>query len=310
MTSYAQSLCYNNFAGGDSLRTLYIDVYFLINLTVDIISLYFATILSKTPTTTRRLIIASVMGALSAVGVIFLPEIPLLKLIFGGLGLIFMGMITPKGVSFRRKIKFTMAFLVFEALVGGGVSLIWNLFDKYLSNAISDLEGGAVNRTMLFLSLIVLLCIGVFKMMVSFFSNIESEGHVDVEISFLDKCEVVSAFIDSGNLAKDPMDMCPVLLIKREIAKKLLPGNIVDLCDIDDMDRSIKKRIRLVPLSRGGATHVLVGVKPDQVRIRNKDRYEELSVTLAIDKEGGTYGGFMALMPSAALDNAWAKSVR
>ena len=292
------------------MRTLYIDIYFLINLTVDIISLYFASRFSKIKTTTRRLILSATLGALSAVGVVFLPENVWLKLLVSGVSLIIMGLVTPLGASLRRKVKFIISFFVFESLVGGIVSLIWNLFDKYLSSAISDLEGGAVNRKMLFLSLIVLLCIGVFKMMVSFFSNIESEGHVDVEISFLDKCEVVSAFIDSGNLAKDPMDMCPVLLIKREIAKKLLPGNIIDLCDIDAMDRSMKKRIRLVPLSRGGATHVLVGVKPDHVRIRNKGRYEELPVTLAIDKEGGTYGGFMALMPSAALDNAWAKSVR
>lgn len=305
MTSYAQSLCYNNFAGGDSLRTLYIDVYFLINLTVDIISLYFATILSKTPTTTRRLIIASVMGALSAVGVIFLPEIPLLKLIFGGLGLIFMGMITPKGVSIRRKIKFTMAFLVFEALVGGGVSLIWNLFDKYLSHFFNSADGGALNRKMLFLSLVVLLCIGVFKMLVSFFSNIESEGSVDVEISFLDSKTTVSAFIDSGNLAKDPMDMSPVLLIKRDLAKMILPENIIELSNIDGLERAVKKRIRLIPISRGGETHVLVGVKADTVRIKRGDGFEELRVTIAIDKEGGSFGGYMALMPSAALDNAF-----
>ena len=305
MTSYAQSLCYNNFAGGDSLRTLYIDVYFLINLTVDIISLYFATILSKTPTTTRRLIIASVMGALSAVGVIFLPEIPLLKIIFGGLGLIFMGMITPKGVSFRRKIKFTMAFLVFEALVGGGVSLIWNLFDKYLSHFFNSADGGALNRKMLFLSLIVLLCIGVFKMLVSFFSNIESEGSVDVEISFLDSKTTVSAFIDSGNLAKDPMDMSPVLLIKKDLAKIILPENIIELSNIDGLERTVKKRIRLIPISRGGETHVLVGVKADTVRIKRGDGFEELRVTIAIDKEGGSFGGYMALMPSAALDNAF-----
>lgn len=305
MTSYAQSLCYNNFAGGDSLRTLYIDVYFLINLTVDIISLYFATILSKTPTTTRRLIIASVMGALSAVGVIFLPEIPLLKIIFGGLGLIFMGMITPKGVSFRRKIKFTMAFLVFEALVGGGVSLIWNLFDKYLSHFFNSADGGALNRKMLFLSLVVLLCIGVFKMLVSFFSNIESEGSVDVEISFLDSKTTVSAFIDSGNLAKDPMDMSPVLLIKKDLAKIILPENIIELSNIDGLERAVKKRIRLIPISRGGETHVLVGVKADTVRIKRGDGFEELRVTIAIDKEGGSFGGYMALMPSAALDNAF-----
>lgn len=292
------------------MRTLYIDVYFLINLTVDLISLYFASMFSKVKTTTRRLIFSAILGALSAVLVVFLPENVAIKLIVSGLSLIIMGIITPRRASLKRKVRFTLCFLIFLSLVGGIVSLIWNLFDKYLSGVIAELEGGAVNRKMLFLSLIVLLCIGVFKMMVSFFSNIESEGHVEVEISFLDKCEVVSAFIDSGNLAKDPMDMCPVLLIKRDLAKRLLPGNIIDLCDIDAMDRSMKKRIRLVPLSRGGATHVLVGVKPDYVRIRNKDRYEELSVTLAIDKEGGTYGGFSALMPSAALDNATSKMVR
>jgi sigma-E processing peptidase SpoIIGA len=245
------------------------------------------------------------MGALSAVGVIFLPEIPLLKLIFGGLGLIFMGMITPKGVSFHRKIKFTMAFLVFEALVGGGVSLIWNLFDKYLSHFFNSADGGALNRKMLFLSLIVLLCIGVFKMLVSFFSNIESEGSVDVEISFLDSKTTVSAFIDSGNLAKDPMDMSPVLLIKKDLAKMILPENIIELSNIDGLERGVKKRIRLIPISRGGETHVLVGVKADTVRIKRGDGFEELRVTIAIDKEGGSFGGYMALMPSAALDNAF-----
>jgi hypothetical protein len=47
-----------------------------------------------------------------------------------------------------------------------------------------------------------------------------------------------------------------------------------------------------------------VGVKADNVRIKRMDKYEELRVTLAIDKEGGSFGGYMALMPSAALDNA------
>ena len=196
------------------------------------------------------------------------------------------------------------AFLIFEALVGGAVSFIWGLLDKYISPIFSLEEGGAVNRKMLFLSLIVLLSIGVFKMLVSFFSNIESEGSVDIEISFLDKTAIVSAFVDSGNLAVDPIDMSPVLLIKNDIAKTILPENIIDLCNIDSLDRGIKKRIRLIPVSRGGETHVLVGVKADSVKIIKNDRSEDLSVTLAIDKEGGTFGGFKALMPSAALDNA------
>ena len=286
------------------MRTLYIDVYFLINYTVDILSLYFAAMFSKTPTTTRRLIISSLLGALVAVIAVFLPEIPIVKFCIATLGLLLMGYIAPKPMKLRRKIKFILSFLIFTALTGGAVTFIWDLFDKYAKNIFTEVSGGAVNRKMLVLSIILLLSIGVFKMIISFFSNNESEGSVDLEITFLENTAKVSAFIDSGNLAVDPMDMSPVLLIKEDVAKNILPENIIDLCDIDSLDRKVKKRIRLIPVSRGGATHVLVGVKADGVCVINGENKEEVKVTLAVDKEGGSFGGYGALMPSAALDNA------
>lgn len=285
------------------MKTLYIDVYFLINFTVDLLALYFASCFSKMPTSTKRLLISSAVGALIAVGVVLLPEYAILKFIIATAGLIAMGFIAPKRVSVRRKLKFVFAFLIFEALLGGAVSFLWGILDKYISNFFDGAEGGAVNRKMLFLSLIVLLSIGVFKMLVSFFSNIESEGSVDVEISFLDNTAVVSAFVDSGNLAVDPMDLSPILLLKKEVAKTILPENIIELSNIDSLERKVKKRIRLVPLSRGGETHVMVGVKADAVRLVG-GKNEELRVTLVIDKEGGDFGGYKALMPAAALDNA------
>lgn len=286
------------------MKTLYIDVYFLINFTVDLLALYFASCFSKVPTSTKRLLISSAVGALIAVGVVLLPEYAILKFIIATAGLIAMGFIAPKRVSARRKLKFVFAFLIFEALLGGAVSFLWGILDKYISNFFDGAEGGAVNRKMLFLSLIVLLSIGVFKMLVSFFSNIESEGSVDVEISFLDNTAVVSAFVDSGNLAVDPMDLSPILLLKKEVAKTILPENIIELSNIDSLERKVKKRIRLVPLSRGGETHVMVGVKADAVRLVGGKSEEDLRVTLVIDKEGGDFGGYKALMPAAALDNA------
>lgn len=305
MTSYLSPsvLQYLHLTKEAEMKTLYIDVYFLINFTVDILSLYFAACLSKVPTTTRRLILSALIGGGIAIIVVFLPEIPILKLLAATVGLLIMGLVAPKRVGIRRKIKFVFAFLIFEALVGGVVSFLWGILDKYISG-LFDGAGGAVNRKMLLFALIVLLSIGVFKMIVSFFSNIESEGSVDLEISFLENRAVVSAFVDSGNLAVDPMDMSPVLLIKKDVAKSILPENIVELSNIDALDRGVKKRIRLVPISRGGETHVLVGVKADSVKVIKKDCSEEISVTVAIDKEGGSFGGFKALMPSAALDNA------
>lgn len=285
------------------MRTLYIDVYFLINFTVDILSLYFAAILSKTATSSRRLILSALIGAIAAVLTVLLPEYPIMKIFFGAMGLILMALIAPKKLLFRRRIKFTFAFLIFEALVGGIVSFIWGIMDKYISKLLVGAEGGAVNRKMLFLALIILLSIGVFKMIVSFFSNAESEGNVDVEVSFLETTALFSAFIDSGNLAIDPMDMTPVLFIKPDLARTLLPESIIELSNIDSLDRKIKKRIRLIPITRNGQTHVMTGVKADSVKIIQGDSVEEISVTIAVDKEGGSYGGYQALMPSAALGN-------
>ena len=286
------------------MKTLYIDVYFLINFTVDILSLYFAACFSKVPTTTKRLLISALVGGIIAVTIVLLPEIPLLKLALSSIGLVFMALLATKPISIKRKIKFVFSFLIFEALVGGGVSFLWGLLDKYISGYFEQSSGGAVNRKMLFLSLVVLLSIGVFKMLVSFFSNNESEGSVDIEISFRQSKTRVCAFVDSGNLAVDPMDMSPVLILKKDAANDILPENIINLCDIDSLDRDTKKRIRLIPVTRGGHTHVLVGIKADSVMLVRDDSTEELAVTVAIDKEGGSFGGYKALMPSAALDNA------
>ena len=82
-----------------------------------------------------------------------------------------------------------------------------------------------------------------------------------------------------------------------------MPENIINLSDPDNIEKNARKRIRLIPISRGGATHVLTGVKPDSVKVLKDGKCEEIKVTLAIDKEGGTFGGFGALMPAAALDD-------
>lgn len=285
------------------MRTLYVDVYFLINFTVDVLALYFAAIFSKVPTTSPRLIISALIGSFGAVGIVFLPEIALLKL-FASLILLFViCCVATSPVRIKRKLKLGFAFVIFEALFGGLVTYTWGILDRFLGNYFAGAEGGAVNRKMLFFSAIILLSIGVFKMIVSFFSNIQSEGYVNLEICFLDKVKVVDAFVDSGNLAVDPMDMTPVMLIKPDAAGGIIPDNIINLGDPDLLDKKARRRIRLIPISRGGATHVLTGIKPDRVTVLKGDTREDVNVTLAIDREGGSFGGYGALMPSAALDD-------
>ena len=91
------------------MKTLYIDVYFLINFTVDVLSLYFAALFSKTPTNKRRLIGGAFAGAVIAVITVFMPEIFVLKILVGTLGLLIMALISVKTISLKRKIKFILS---------------------------------------------------------------------------------------------------------------------------------------------------------------------------------------------------------
>ena len=283
------------------MRTLYIDVYFMINFTVDAISLYFAAIFAQIPTTVRRITLASVLGAVAACAIVLVSEILWLRLVLTVLSLIGMGMVGAS-VSGARRLRYIALFIVFEALVGGIVTFVWDLLDRYAYEILESSSGGPVNRRLLLFSVIVLLSFGVFKMLVSFFSKTRCEGSVLLEICFLGQTVRTEAFVDSGNLAIDPMDMRPVMLLKRRLAEEFLPQGVLHLSDPDLLDRDIRRRIRLVPVSRGGVTHVLVGVRADKVSVISDEGEQEVSVTLAIDREEGSFGGFDALMPSAALD--------
>ena len=283
------------------MRTLYIDVYFMINFTVDAISLYFAAIFAQIPTTVRRITLASVLGAVAACVIVLVSEILWLRLVLTVLSLIGMGMVGAS-VSGARRLRYIALFIVFEALVGGIVTFAWDLLDRYAYEILESSSGNPVNRRLLLFSVIVLLSFGVFKMLVSFFSKTRCEGSVLLEICFLGQTVRTEAFVDSGNLAIDPMDMRPVMLLKRRLAEEFLPQGVLHLSDPDLLDRDIRRRIRLIPVSRGGVTHVLVGVRADKVSVISDEGEQEVSVTLAIDREEGSFGGFDALMPSAALD--------
>ena len=283
------------------LQTLYIDVYFLLNFTVDVISAFFALRLSKLDSTISRLILFSALLSLLSVLIIFIEDMVALKYIVSLIVLFISTYIIIYGVSFKRRIKYILSFMIFEGLVGGITTFLWDILDKYLKGS-EEVE--VENSRLLFFAIIVMLSVGVFKMIVSFFSHIEGCESVKIRINFIEKSVVCDAFVDTGNMATDPMDMRPVLILKPELAKKLLPSNVIELCDIDNIDREIRRRIRLIPISGAIGVRVLTGVRPDKVVVIRDEGEEEIFVTLAIDKEGGDFGGFLALMPAVAIYDA------
>ena len=115
------------------MQTLYIDVYFLINFTVDLLALYFSSGFAKIPVSTPRLIISALIGGSYAVfAVLFITRqrimYPISFLLF-----IIMIFISAKRVGFYRKIKYAAAFFLFQIIIGGLVYYSYCTLDKVLN---------------------------------------------------------------------------------------------------------------------------------------------------------------------------------
>ena len=76
------------------------------------------------------------------------------------------------------------------------------------------------------------------------------------------------------------------------------------LCEgeIETMDYKYKKQLRLIPTRSLGYEKILYGFYIDRLILSFGKKEREASVTIAIDPQGGTYGGYNALAPSRILN--------
>ena len=286
------------------LKVLYLDVFFLINLTVDLLSLFFATRILHIKTNMVRLIGISVLGSISAVIDVFLADINYLRPINSAVFLVFAAVFISSGIGALRRIKLVLVFVLIELVLGGLVYYGYGLLDRYFSELDEYFSSGAENRKALIFSIIILLAIGVLKLLITIFSSHAAARAVNVRIRICEYVIQTDALIDSGNLVKDPMNMNPVMFLKPELAREVLPQEITELSELDALREDLRRRVRLVPVSRGEKTQIMTGIRADSVEIITEKGCEQVSLTVVIDREGGKFGGYDALIPLDAVQYA------
>ena len=286
------------------MKTVYIDIYFLINFCVDIIAIGLALCVLKIRCGIKRVILAATVGASYAVlGIIFSDRRYLMPMLTVPIFLIMMLIVT-KGASWIRKFKYGVAFLLFEIIIGGFVYYGYGILDRIMKS--SELSSGELHNKNLFTwSIIVLLSYGIVKTMMYFLSGTASIRSVRLCVGYDGREESFEALVDTGNLVTDPIGMQPVVFITEELASKIV-GEKTDFSkDVSALQENIRKRIRLIPVNSVDGKRVLTGFSSDYVTVVNEGRYENINVVFAVDKKGELYGGYSALMPAVAIDNVF-----
>ena len=280
------------------MKTVYVDVYFLVNFTVDILSCFFASRITHIKTSTRRIVLIGALGGAVSVLELFIQLGVFYSFIISVLFLLISSRIVSPKTKAIGRLRFLITFLFIQTAVGGAVYFIHGLLDKYKDVLFSEVQTKVENRRALIFAVIILLLIGVIRLVMLLFANSGCVKTAKLGLHIGELYFECDALVDTGNLVKDPMNMSPVMFIKPDLASKYLPNNIIELKELDELDRGLRKRIRLIPVSVGGQTHVLTGVRADYACLLDAGG-ERVDITLAIDKEGGTFGGYEALAPAA-----------
>ena len=133
------------------MRTFYIDVFFLINFTVDLISLYVCVRVLHARARMWRIALAALLGGAVAVVDAFIYTYPLLRVLLFFSGIIGASFIAISVYGIRRRIKFIAVFFTVELLLGGAVSFCYSMLDE-LFDSLGIKGGGSENRGALILS--------------------------------------------------------------------------------------------------------------------------------------------------------------
>lgn len=281
------------------MQTIYLDVYFLINFSVDALALYFAIRATKIKGTLIRLILSAAI--LSAAACLYTVSFYGSLLGYGILFIcFFLGIsICAKGLSVQHFVKICVLFLLFLFLIGGVVYYSYGILNNVVEKYNIDINNGAENRGYLFFAAFVLLAIGVIRLFIISFESTKHLDFISLEFTLFNEKHEICAMIDSGNLLRDPLTCTPVVIVKSSALS--LPF-LLTADRIDSLDFQAKKQIRLIPTNSLGGDKLLYGFYIDRLALYFGRRRREVSLTIAIDNEGGTYGGYDALAPSQITD--------
>ncbi|MBE6725902.1 MAG: hypothetical protein E7576_12070 [Ruminococcaceae bacterium] len=259
-----------------SKLTVYADALFLVNLSMDILTLAAVCAVTHRKARRGRLIAAAVFGALCATVSVLLPDPgPLLRSAAGILTACGMAAAGFGIRGTRGLLRDTVMIWGAGALLGGVMTALFSLGTPVFSS------GGSFPAAYLVCAALSFLWTRIRR----------SEGdakQVRILIEAAGERAEVTGLCDTGSSAREPIGGLPAILVKR----RAVPG-LSSLLDRTLAGEATGMRLRMIPVKGVGGDRLLPGFLPDRVLVGSVGT----EAAVALDGEGERYGEGDALLP-------------
>jgi len=177
---------------------IYIDLFLIFNIIIDTIIIMGVSYILKRRTTTKRIIISSLLGGISSL-VLFTS---INKILIEVVSIIIMSIIAFKYISIRYTIKNIIYMYIVSTLLGGIL---------YLFNI-------KINNSLLYYLVIIIISIEVTILYVKEMNKLKNNynNYYKVDIYFDKDILSLIGFVDTGNNLYDPYKKRPIILVSKK----------------------------------------------------------------------------------------------
>ena len=254
--------------------TVYLDIVFIENILMNYIILFATGFIQKIQMKQLRLIASSSFGGLYAI-ISYLNIIPIYSNIFMKVLLtIIMIYIAFNPKNIKKLLKLILLFYLTSFVIGGcALALLYMVSPKNIV-----FKDGVLVGTYPMKMTIIAGIIGFCIIQIAFHLNKRQLKKKDmlcnIEISINKQKSEIKAYIDSGNTLKEPISKKPVIIVEKSSIKNFDNIDLEKIIGGDEENRG-KLKLKIIPFnSIGKQNGMLIGVKPDFVKIEYEDKKE------------------------------------
>ncbi len=273
-------------------QSVYIDLYFLINLSMDLLCFFLTSRLLSYPFKAPRVLAAAVSGGVYACFALLVSVGGVwgVLLDLGACFLMSVIAVYRRG-QMRQSATYALVYAAVSILLGGTMTALFSLFNKLgldaLMGSSEDADGMSV-----WLFVVLAIISGVAAAFGgSLFRRKSARQRGELKISYSGRSVRLEAMCDSGNMLREPISNKLCVVVDSEAVAKMFP--------LGSLERTVgAERIRVIPTKTVNGEGMLYAVRVDAIKLNMGKGWCELDAYVALGEVKNGVEGARALVPS------------
>ena len=282
--------------------SVYVDLYFLVNLSMDLLCLMITARLMHRRASRRRVLAASAIGGAYAVAALLLGFSGIWGLLLDAAAAYLLCLTAFAGGERRALSALRCCPVLFltSMLIGGVMTALYTLLNR-LQLPIEALQGDGLS---VWLFVLLAAAAGLATLRGGSFLGLSRKTErVEMSAVLFGKSVSLSAMVDTGNLLRDPLSDRRVIVVELERLADLLPPSLAEACRTGRVADWLAcpenaGLARLIPVQTASGTGMLPGLIPERLMLTVGKESYAADYLIAPTPLGNVTGDFDAMIPA------------